>query len=92
MKRSLLLLCSLFIIVCNATAQQLPTYGQYYVNPYVYNPSYAGSLGYPVIFLTHRQQWRGIEGAPVTSNFNYHTPVGRNVGLGLNITTDKFGA
>ncbi len=74
-----------------AIAQQLPIYSQYFKNPYLYNPSFAGDHGSAVFYLTHKQQWRGIEGAPVTSTFSFHTPAGKRAAIGLNIYNDKRG-
>jgi type IX secretion system PorP/SprF family membrane protein len=74
-----------------AEAQQLPVFSQYFNNPYIYNPAFAGTKNAAYIFLNHRQQWRGIEGAPVTSSFIFHTPVSRRAALGINMYTDKRG-
>ncbi|MGI9544309.1 MAG: PorP/SprF family type IX secretion system membrane protein [Cyclobacteriaceae bacterium] len=70
-------------------AQQTPIYSQFFLNPYVYNPAYAGFKERPVAFLTHRRQWIGIEGAPVTSTFSFHTPLKKNLALGTNIYQDE---
>ena len=72
-------------------SQELPTYTHYYSNPYIYNPAFAGIEGRPTISLTHRRQWLGIEDAPITSNFTFHTPVIAGLNLGLNITQDNYG-
>ena len=46
--------------------QQLPLLSNYYVNPYLNNPAYAGAKG-SNIFLMNRSQWQGVEGKPETS-------------------------
>ena len=69
-------------------AQELPLNSQIFINPYFYNPAYAGSEDRPAIFLMRRQQWTGIEGAPVTSNLSFHTLIKKNVLFGANFTND----
>ncbi|RDI09708.1 type IX secretion system membrane protein PorP/SprF [Flavobacterium sp. AG291] len=80
-------------LVCSneAMAQQDPQYTQYMYNPININPGYAGSRGTTSIFLLHRAQWVGLEGAPVTNTASLNAPVGRNVGLGLTFINDKIG-
>merc|ERR1712000_661376 len=35
-------------------------------------------------------QWVGLDGAPETFTLSGHTPVGNNVGLGMNVTQDEI--
>ncbi|PZR23293.1 MAG: hypothetical protein DI539_03305 [Flavobacterium psychrophilum] len=72
-------------------AQQDPQYTQYMYNPININPGYAGSRGTTSIFLLHRAQWVGLDGAPVTNSASVNAPVGRNVGLGVSFVNDKIG-
>jgi type IX secretion system PorP/SprF family membrane protein len=56
------------------------------------NPAYAGSRETITAFLLHRNQWVGLDGAPVTNNFSINMPVGdSNFGVGLNFVNDKIG-
>jgi type IX secretion system PorP/SprF family membrane protein len=55
------------------------------------NPAYAGSKDNLSLGLLHREQWIELEDAPVTSTFFGHSPVGKNVGLGLSVISDKIG-
>jgi type IX secretion system PorP/SprF family membrane protein len=72
-------------------AQQDPHYTQYMYNMSVMNPAYAGSKeGISGGFL-YRKQWVEIEDAPTTGTFFIHSPVGKNVGLGLSVISDKIG-
>ncbi|CAN5523562.1 hypothetical protein BH23BAC1_BH23BAC1_19810 [soil metagenome] len=89
--RKFYFLFTFLIINLVAEAQQLPVFSQYFNNPYIYNPAFAGTKNAAYIFLNHRQQWREIEGAPVTSSFIFHTPVARRAAIGVNIYTDKRG-
>ena len=57
----------------------------------VINPAYAGSKENMAGSFMYRQQWVGLEGAPKTATFSIHSPVGKNVGLGLSAISDKIG-
>lgn len=72
-------------------AQQDPHYTQYMYNMSVMNPAYAGSKESLSGGLLYRAQWVEISGAPTTGTFFIHSPVGRNVGLGLSVVSDKIG-
>ena len=73
------------------SAQQDPHYTQYMYNMSVMNPAYAGSKENLSLGLLHRRQWIELEDAPTTSTFFGHSPVGKNVGLGLSVISDKIG-
>jgi type IX secretion system PorP/SprF family membrane protein len=72
-------------------AQQDPHYTQYMYNMNVMNPAYAGSKENASGAILYRQQWAGVPGAPQTGTFSLHSPVGKNVGLGLSAISDKIG-
>ncbi len=72
-------------------AQISPSFTQFFINPYRLNPSYAGVEGRPVIYLAHRQQWVGIEDAPVTTSFSFHAPLNFGVSVGADIYSDQRG-
>jgi type IX secretion system PorP/SprF family membrane protein len=75
----------------SATAQQDPHYTQYMYNMNVMNPAYAGSKEGLSGGVLYRKQWVDIEDAPSTGTFFIHSPVGKNVGLGLSAVNDKIG-
>ena len=50
-----------------AGAQQRPQYTQYIFNNYLLNPALSGMENYTDVKIGHRQQWRGINGAPTTT-------------------------
>ena len=81
----------LALAVSELRAQQDPQYTQYMYNMSVINPAYAGSKEGLSGGLLYRAQWVGIDGAPTTGTFFLHSPVGRNVGLGLSVISDKIG-
>jgi type IX secretion system PorP/SprF family membrane protein len=75
-----------------ASAQQEAHFTQYMYNTNVINPAYAGNRNVLSLNAIHRSQWVGIEGAPSTQTLSLHSPMGRKVGLGLNILSDNIGA
>src|ERR1041385_1790872 len=76
MKKIMSLFCSVICLQA-AIAQQKPHYTQYILNQYILNPALTGIENYTDIKLSHRQQWTGIDGAPVTTYFTVHTPLGK---------------
>src|SRR5882757_11446796 len=58
-------------------AQQQPHYTQYVLNQYILNPALTGIENYTDIKLSHRHQWVGLDGAPVTTYLTVHTPLGK---------------
>ena len=69
MKYFLLVVTLTMAITC-AMAQQDPLYSQYFNNPMLINPAFAGSNERLYSGLAYRAQWAGIEGGPATFNFN----------------------
>lgn len=78
-------------IAFSALAQQDPHYTQYMYNMNVINPAYAGSKENLSFGLLFRKQWVNIKDSPTTFTATGHSPVGKNVGLGLSFISDKIG-
>ncbi|MCF8244207.1 MAG: type IX secretion system membrane protein PorP/SprF [Saprospiraceae bacterium] len=74
------------------SAQQVPIFSQLFYNKIISNPGAAGSTGLPSFTAFHRQQWVGLEGAPVTDALSFNSPLlaGR-VGIGLTIANEQIG-
>ena len=85
------------MLTCTATTsgwcQRLPFFTHHVLNPYIYNPAFAGYDQSAVFYLTHRQQWLGVEGAPVSTHLSFHTPVGNNnpLSVGADLVHDRLG-
>lgn len=60
-----------------ARAQQKPHYTQYILNQYIINPALTGIENYIDVKLSHRHQWVGLDGAPVTTYLTVHGPIGK---------------
>ncbi|MGV3586506.1 MAG: type IX secretion system membrane protein PorP/SprF [Adhaeribacter sp.] len=92
MKKYLSLVAFLLVAFGPALAQQRPQYSQYMMNNYLLNPALTGIEDYADVRFGHRQQWVGLEGAPVTYYVSAHMPVGkqatrvRNRGRGIGST------
>ena len=91
MKKILLPALLMLLTFLDATAQQDPHYTQYMYNMNVINPAYAGSKENLSFGLLYRKQWIEIEDAPTTFSLSGSAPIGKNVGLGLSIISDKIG-
>lgn len=74
-----------------AFSQHEVQYTQYMYNTMVFNPAYAGARDALSTFATHRTQWVGIDGAPVSNAVAAHAPLGNNVGIGGSFVNDKIG-
>jgi type IX secretion system PorP/SprF family membrane protein len=57
----------------------------------IINPAYAGSKENLSFGLLYRKQWLEIEDAPTTFSLSGSAPIGKNVGIGLSIISDKIG-
>ncbi|MFC6997201.1 PorP/SprF family type IX secretion system membrane protein [Rufibacter roseus] len=96
MKSIFLKLCFLagFLTMTSAAAlaQQEAMYSQYMFNGLILNPAYAGSSQGLSVAALYRNQWAGLEGAPVTQTFSLHAPVQNDqVGVGFSVVNDKIG-
>ena len=91
MKKLYLVALVVIATVVDLHAQQDPHYTQYMYNMNVINPAYAGSKENLSIGMLYRKQWVEIEDAPTTATLSGHAPVGKNVGLGLSVISDKIG-
>jgi len=81
----------LLLAFMDANAQQDPQYTQYMYNLNIINPAYAGFKENLSFGLLYRKQWVEIEDAPTTMTFSGSSPVGKNVGIGLNVISDEIG-
>ena len=82
----------LMFVAATGFSQQLPLYSQYYNNPMLINPGFTGSSENIEANVIHRNQWKSIPGAPVTSVLSVDGATNdEKVGLGLIVMDDKMG-
>ena len=91
MKKIILSTLLILLTFLEVNAQQAPHYTQYMYNMNVINPAYAGSKENLSFGLLYRKQWIEIQDAPATFSLSGSSPVGKNVGLGLSVISDKIG-
>ncbi|KAA2239981.1 type IX secretion system membrane protein PorP/SprF [Chitinophaga agrisoli] len=65
----------IFMGIQPVTAQQQPHYTQYIMNPFIINPAVAGIENYWDVKASHRHQWAGLNGSPVTTYLTVHGPL-----------------
>lgn len=82
--------CLLLLSFC-VQGQTLPVYNSHFANPFFYNPA-ASATENTQVFLHHRQQWMGIEGAPVNSSVTINSLIDNTrAGLGFKISSYQRG-
>jgi len=93
MKTTTTLLIALALIISvKSFGQQDAMYSQYMFNQLLINPAYAGNHEVLSANALFRDQWVGIDGAPVTETFSLDAPLFKNkVGLGVTVYNDKIG-
>jgi type IX secretion system PorP/SprF family membrane protein len=93
MKSRILSIC-FFVSMMSAGAafgQQNLFYNHYYINPFLYNPSYIAPSGYTELYLNYRKQWSGISGAPTTGTISLHVPLNYKAGVAFSASQDEAG-
>lgn len=70
MKRNIIFIFALLTIGGTAIAQQLPQFTSYQLNPFSYNPAFAGVDGTTQMNALIRNQWSGVNEAPETNVLN----------------------
>ena len=87
MKKKLFLL---LIFPWVISAQQDAYMSLYQFNMPLINPAYAGAEGKHVLSLTNRNQSSNAEDSPKTTALSYSSAMGKNVGLGISVVSDKI--
>lgn len=78
------LISTLLIVSYQSQAQQLAQYTLNSFNKYALNPAIAGTEDFIDIKASYRTQWVGLDGAPTTSYFSFHMPIGQELGSSHN--------
>jgi len=93
MKKILKVLPILMLFSRLANAQQDAQFSQYMFNGIYINPAYAGYKEQLNLHAFYRTQWTGIQGAPKTMSVAIDAIANEgNVGLALQISSDRLGA
>lgn len=91
MSKGFLLIHLLLSVVVLCKAQQRPQYTQYVFNNYILNPAISGIENYTDVKFGYRNQWRGIDQAPITAYFSVHMPLGKQYLYGNSNSFDEKG-
>lgn len=87
----LIIFCLFLLLGGKAAAQQNLFYSHYFLNPFLYNPSFVAPNGYSEMYLNYRKQWSGIEGAPTTGTVSIHLPLSYKAGFAVSGFQDQAG-
>ncbi|MCG9793672.1 PorP/SprF family type IX secretion system membrane protein [Flavobacterium algicola] len=79
-----------FLTLFPVTAQQNPQFSDYKLNRSIFNPAFGGFFDGSVLLL-NRSQFTGIEGAPQSVNLSINAPLTVNMGMALNVISEKLG-
>jgi type IX secretion system PorP/SprF family membrane protein len=82
------LLCS---IATTTYAQQEGQYTQFMYNKTLINAGYAGARRVHSVYAIYRNQWMGFNGNPQSYLASYDGPIGKKLGVGLNIVNQELG-
>lgn len=92
-RRSCCLVLLAFMAAGGLSAQQDPMFSQYMFNTLSVNPGYAGSAELWSFTGIYRNQWTGIDGAPVTQTVTAHGPLRKeSLAAGFTFVNDSHGA
>jgi type IX secretion system PorP/SprF family membrane protein len=87
--RKILLIISIYFISCVVVGQNLPTFRQFNLNPFLFNPAFNAIDNYTEFSLIHRQQWLNIEDAPIASGIAAQLALYSRASIGLSIITQE---
>jgi type IX secretion system PorP/SprF family membrane protein len=89
MRKSGIFLFTFLLAPLLTTGQNTLDFRQFYFNPFLFNPAYAGNNGYTEFSMAHRQQWVDFEDSPVASGFSVQHPLKKRSALGFNFFSQK---
>ena len=84
-----ILATALLLVSSVAMAQQESAYTFYRQHMNLVNPAYVGMDSVTVATSTLRKQWTGIANAPETQAVSFGTTLGKKVGFGMTVISDK---
>ena len=74
------------------SAQQVPQYAQYFINPFVYNPSLSGYSDNTNAYFIRNQKYLGFDGGNVSNILTVDGSISeKKFGTGVSLYTDQMG-
>jgi type IX secretion system PorP/SprF family membrane protein len=93
MKKLILLIACFSFLAINLNAQYEAIFSHYQINKLLINPATAGfDQENHKLFMNVRNQWSGFTGAPESYSLSYSGPIGKSLGLGALLFTEKIAA
>jgi len=88
MKKLVLIIVVLWNSV--ALAQNAPAFRQFYFNPFLFNPAFAGVHDYSQVSILYRQQWAGFNDAPSAGGFTFQIPSSNRASFGFSVLSQEI--
>ena len=79
----------ILLLIKAATSQQISQNSLFYQNLFLINPAEVGENELTEFHVSHRQQWLGFEGAPLTTWFSAQTKINDKFGVGTKVNYDQ---
>ena len=88
-KTNFIVLTALLLVSSAVFSQQESAFTFYRSNMNIINPAYVGVDNETLATSALRKQWSGVPEAPETETVTFGTPLGKNMGIGVAMVTDK---
>lgn len=76
----------------SAVSQQEPLFQHSYLNPFIYNPGYAGINNQTEIAAFRNQKWANFDGGIISNLITFHSSINQsNSSIGVQLNTDNLG-
>ena len=85
------IVCFLFLNICQIQGQQELNFNHYMLNSQLFNPAYVGLEENLTISSISNLQWLGFEGNPETNSIFLDAKLKNNLGIGMELISDKIG-
>ena len=87
----LIIVLFLFLNIHQIRGQQELNFNHYMLNSQVFNPAFVGLEENLTISLLNSSQWEGFEGNPTTNAIFLDAKLKNNLGIGMELISDKIG-
>lgn len=85
------IVCFLSLNICQIQGQQELNFNHYMLNSQLFNPAYVGLEENLTISSISNLQWLGFEGNPTTNSVLLEAKLKNNLGIGMELISDKIG-
>ena len=73
-------------------SQKQRVFNQFFMNPFIFNPAYAGTEGHTVFYFLFQDKWSGFGNeSPQISHFSFNTPLKGGIGIGAFVLNESQG-